>query len=133
MSQKRGKVIMVHHEITGDTLHLTVEGMDKVWALKSQLSISLRNITGVRLDGEIVKRWWHGLKVPGTSIPGVITAGTFYQDGKRVFWDIHHPQEAVVLSLDHETYDELVIEVEDPAAFVREVEEKTRSGSVFSG
>lgn len=124
---------MVHHEITGDTLHLTVEGMDKVWALKSQLSISLRNITGVRLDGEIVKRWWHGLKVPGTSIPGVITAGTFYQDGKRVFWDIHHPQEAVVLSLDHETYDELVIEVEDPAAFVREVEEKTRSGSVFSG
>jgi hypothetical protein len=124
---------MVHHEITGDTLHLTVEGMDKVWALKSQLSISLRNITGVRLDGEIVKRWWHGLKVPGTSIPGVITAGTFYQDGKRVFWDIHHPREAVVLSLDHETYDELVIEVEDPAAFVREVEEKTRSGSVFSG
>ena len=71
--------------------------------------------------------------MPGTSIPGVITAGTFYQDGKRVFWDIHHPQEAVVLSLDHETYDELVIEVENPAAFVREVEEKTRSGSVFSG
>jgi hypothetical protein len=124
---------MVHHEITGDTLHLTVEGMDKVWALKSQLSISLRNITVVRLDGEIVKRWWHGLKVPGTNIPGVITAGTFYQDGKRVFWDIHHPEEAVVLSLDHETYDELVIEVDDPAAFVREVEEKTRSGSVFSG
>ncbi len=124
---------MVHYEITGDTLHLTVEGMDKVWALKSQLSISLRNITGVRLDGEIVKRWWHGLKIPGTSIPGVITAGTFYQDGKRVFWDIHHPQEAVVLSLDHETYDELVIEVEDPAAFVREVQQKIRSGSVFSG
>jgi len=124
---------MVHHEITGDTLHLTVEGMDKVWALKSQLSIPLRNITAVRLDGEIAKKWWHGLKMPGTSIPFVITAGTFYQDGKRVFWDIHHPQEAVVLSLDHETYDELVIEVEDPAAFVREVEEKTRSGSVFSG
>jgi hypothetical protein len=128
---------MVHYEIihesAGDTLHLTVEGMDKVWALKSQLSISLRNITAVRLDGEIVKRWWHGLRVPGMNIPGVITAGTFYQDGKRVFWDIHHPQEAVVLSLDHETYDELVIEVEDPAAFVREVEEKIRSGSVFSG
>lgn len=124
---------MVHHEITGDTLHLTVEGMDKVWALKSQLSIPLRNITAVRLDGEVVQRWWHGLKLPGTSIPGVITAGTFYQDGKRVFWDIHHPREAVVLSLDHETYDELVIEVEDPAAFVREVAEKTRSGSAFSG
>jgi hypothetical protein len=119
---------MVHHEITGDTLHLTVEGMDKVWALKSQLSIPLRHITAVRVDDEVVKGWWHGLKLPGTSFPGVITAGTFYQDGKRVFWDIHHPQEAVVLSLDHETYDELVIEVADPAAFVREVEERIRAG-----
>ncbi len=112
---------MVAHEINGDTLHLTVEGMDKVWALKSRLSIPLQHITGIRVDGEIVQGWWHGLKVPGTSIPHVITAGTFYQDGKRVFWDIHHPEEAVVITLDHETYDELVIEVEDPASFVREV------------
>jgi hypothetical protein len=116
------------HEITGDTLHLYVQGMDKVWALKSQLSIPLRHITAIRVDEEIVKKWWHGLKLPGTHIPFVITAGTFYQDGKRVFWDIHHPKEAVILSLDHETYNELVIEVDDPAAFVREVEAKIRSG-----
>ena len=106
------------HEIKNGTLHLTVEGVDKIWALKSQLSIPLTHITGVRVDSEIVKGWWHGFRVPGTSIPGVITAGTFYQDGKRVFWDIHHPAEAVVVSLDHETYDELVIEVENPEAFV---------------
>jgi len=29
-------------------------------------------------------------------VPGVITAGTFYQDGKRVFWDVHHPEKAIV-------------------------------------
>jgi hypothetical protein len=117
---KKGKDTMVY-EIKDGTLHLIVEGLDKVWAFKSQLSIPLTHITAVRVDAEIVKGWWHGLRMPGTSIPHVITAGTFYQDGKRVFYDIHAPEEAVVLSLDHETYDELVIEVENPTAFVREL------------
>lgn len=109
------------YEIKDGTLHLVVEGMDKVWAFKSRLSIPLTHITGVRVDSEIVKGWWHGLRLPGTSIPHVITAGTFYQDGKRVFYDIHAPEEVVVISLDHEKYDELVIEVEDPRAFSREL------------
>jgi hypothetical protein len=119
MSSKEGDTMT--HEIKDGTLHLTVEGLDKIWALKSQLSIPLTHITAARVDSEIVKGWWHGFRVPGTSIPGVITAGTFYQDGKRVFWDIHHPAEAVVVSLDHERYDELVIEVENPGAFVGEL------------
>jgi len=109
---------MVRAEFTGDILHLHVEGMDKVWAFKSQLSISLQHITGVRLDEEVAKQWFHGIKWPGTSLPHVITAGTFYQDGKRIFWDIHHPERAVVISLAHESYNELVIEVENPQAFV---------------
>jgi hypothetical protein len=114
------------HKIVDGTLHLYVEGMDKLWAFKSQLSIPLEHITAIRVDGEVVKKWWHGWRVPGTEIPYVITAGTYYQDGKRVFWDVHHPKEAVVISLDHEKYNELVIEVEDPGAFVQEVQEKIR-------
>ncbi len=81
----------------------------------------MTHITGIRVDSEIVNEWWHGLRLLGTSIPQIITAGTFYQDGKRVFWDVHHPEEAVILSLNHEMYDELVIEVKDPRAFSREL------------
>jgi hypothetical protein len=113
---------VVKPEIAGESLILHMEGMDKVWALKSQLTIPLKHITGVRLDEDVVKKWYHGLRMPGTSIPGVITSGTFYQDGKRVFWDIHHPAQAVVLSLAHESYNELVIEVENPAEFVAELQ-----------
>jgi PH (Pleckstrin Homology) domain-containing protein len=116
------------HEIIGGTLHLHVEGLDKVWAFKSQLSIPLEHITAIRVDSEILKGWFHGLRVPGVSIPHFLIAGTYYQDGKRVFWDVHHPQEAVVISLNHEKYNELVIEVEDPGAFVKEVQEKMGAG-----
>lgn len=53
---------MVKPEIVGDTLHLHVEGADKVFALKSQLSIPFEHINGVRVDAEIVSGWW-GLTV----------------------------------------------------------------------
>lgn len=109
---------MIEPEILDGNLILRVEGMDKVWALKSELTIPLAHVKGARVDTEIVKGWWHGLKMPGSNIPGVLTAGTFYQANKRVFWDIHHPESAVVILLDHESYDELVIQVEDPKGFV---------------
>ena len=116
------------HKIVDGALNLYVEGMDKVWAFKSQLTIPLEHITAIRVDDEVVRKLYHGLRMPGVNIPYVITAGTYYQDGKRVFWDVHHPKEAVVISLDHETYNELVIEVEDPGSFVQEVQERIRAG-----
>jgi hypothetical protein len=52
--------------------------------------------------------------MPGTNLPGVITAGTFYHDGKRVFWDVHNPENTVVIELKDERYAELIVEVADP-------------------
>ncbi|MDR3642863.1 MAG: PH domain-containing protein [Candidatus Doudnabacteria bacterium] len=114
---------MIKTEIKDNILHLYVEGADKIWAFKSQLSIPLKHITGIRLDEEIVNKWWRGLKLPGVNIPYVITAGTFYHDGKRIFWDIHHPKQAIILSLADEKYSELVIEVENPEMFMQEIQQ----------
>lgn len=99
-------------------LVLHVKGADKLWALKSSLEIPLQHVTGVRADPSIAQGWWHGIRMPGTSVPGVITAGTFYQHGKRVFWDVHHPENTIVIELRDERYDELIVEVADPQASV---------------
>jgi hypothetical protein len=50
----------------------------------------------------------------GSNIPGVLTAGTFYQQGGIVFYDVHDPERTIVLELEHETYKRLIVEVEDP-------------------
>ena len=99
------------------TLH--VRGADKLWAFKSSLEIPLVHIAGVRADPEAACGWWHGIRMPGTNVPGVITAGTFYQDGKRVFWDVHSPEKTIVIDLHDERYNELVVEVDDPEEAVR--------------
>ena len=56
--------------------------------------------------------------MPGTNIPGVLTAGTFYQHGQRVFWDVHNPDNTVVIQLKDERYSELKVEDSDPKATV---------------
>ncbi|MGB2671484.1 MAG: hypothetical protein WA621_16495 [Candidatus Acidiferrum sp.] len=109
---------MVDLSVSEGNLVLHVHGADKLWALKSSLEIPLRHIVEIRADPSVAHGWWHGLRMPGTNIPGVLTAGTFYQHGKRVFWDVHNPDNTVVIGLKDERYEELIVEVADPQAAV---------------
>ena len=43
----------------------------------------------------------------------------FYQQGEWVFWDVHHPENTIVVELAHETYKKLIVEVADPEAEVK--------------
>ena len=104
---------MVRIELTETSLIAHVEGWDKLWSLKSRLEIPLAHVLDAERDEAEARSWWHGIRAPGTSIPGVITAGTFYEHGERVFWDVHHPENAIAIRLRDERYQRLVVEVAD--------------------
>jgi len=110
---------MVNVVVQGDRVRFEVEGWDQLWAFKSQLEIPLAHILAVRADPEPARGWWHGVRLPGTQIPGVLTAGSFYQSDGFVFYDVHDPERTVVIELDHEHYKRLVIEVASPADVVK--------------
>ncbi len=107
---------MVDISVSGDKLLLEVKGLDKLWSFKSHLEIPLVHISNVHANTEGISDWWKGLRMPGTHVPGVISAGTFYQDGKRVFWDVHNPNKAIAIELNDERYNTLIVEVADPDA-----------------
>ena len=114
---------MVNVKIAGGKLELTLEGLDKLWALKSHLSIPLDNVAAVRADPEITGEKGHtGLKLTGARLGERLIAGSFRQDGKTVFWDVHDPANAIVLDLHDEHYAQLVVEVADPAAVVAQIQ-----------
>ena len=109
---------MVDVSIQGDDVYFHVKGLHKLWAFKSQLQIPRHHITGARQDAEVLKGWWKGWRMPGTHIPGLLAAGTFLHEDKRIFWDVHNAERAVIIDLQHDEYDQLIIEVEDAAAVV---------------
>lgn len=112
---------MVDVTIQGDRAIFNVEGTHKLWSFHSQIAIPLTHITDVEANAEQAGRWWHGVKLVGTDIPGLFAAGTFYYHGERVFWDVHDPAQTVIVSLDHERYKHLIIEVADPATTVSQL------------
>jgi hypothetical protein len=101
--------------VSEGNLIVEVEGWDKLWSLRSRLVIPIHHVIRVYADPKIAESWWQGLRLAGTHLPGVITAGTFYHHGNWVFWDLHDPEKAIVVELRDERYEKLIIEVPDPA------------------
>lgn len=118
---------MVSVTVESDRAVFQVEGWDKLWSLRSRLEIPLAHITAVEANVDQVNQWWHGLKVLGTDMPGLFAAGTFYYRGELVFWDVRHPDNTIIVSLDHERYRKLIVEVENPAATVARLRDATKS------
>lgn len=112
---------MTELTINQNDLEITIDGFDKVWALKSHLTIPLEHILSVTYDPEIARAWWHGFRLPGTNIPGVLTAGSYYQHKEWAFWDVHDPEKTIVITLKDERYQKLVLEVADPQQTVTEI------------
>ena len=110
---------MIEIRIEGDKAAFEVQGWDQLWSLRSRLEIPLAHINGAHADPDPAMGWFQGIKLGGAGLPNIFRAGTFYQDGGLVFWDVHHPEKTIVVELNHERYHKLVIEVEDPQTVVK--------------
>jgi hypothetical protein len=79
-------------------------------------------VAGVERAADEARGWFHGFRAAGTNIPGVLTAGTFYHDGGRVFWDVHNADGAIAIRLHDEKFAKLVVEVPDPVGTIASIE-----------
>ena len=78
-------------ELSEDVLTITFEGWERVWTLRGRLIIPRCNI---------VHAEWHGepfeiqaaLRLAGTSLPGVLAAGTFFGQGMKQFLYLRRPK-----------------------------------------
>ncbi|MEO8898918.1 MAG: hypothetical protein ABI352_09080 [Candidatus Dormibacter sp.] len=119
-------------EVTDELLAVHVTGVDRILAFTSTITIPLAHVTAITQDATEAAKAFHGLRLPGTAIPGVLTAGSFLKSGEWTFWDVHDPGNAVVISLIHEHYSQLVVGVDDPATTVEAVSAVLRKVSSAS-
>lgn len=113
---------MAEIEIAGRTLVVHIRGVDRFLALQSRIEVPLEHIAAVEVNPQEAHAIFHGLRMGGTNVPGVITAGRFLQHGGWAFWDVRDPSESILVRLHDEGYAKLVIGVDDPAAAARAIE-----------
>jgi hypothetical protein len=121
VTKENGKVVFEADGIHTDELAPWERLLAKLWAFKTRLEIPQTHIRGARRDPAISESepGWLTPVLGGTSIPGRFAYGTFLQHGRRIFWDVRHPEKAIRIDLDHENYDELIVEVENPEEVIR--------------
>jgi len=105
--------------IENEQLIITMQGARKLFSLKSEVSIHLDNVTGVKrgLDWSELPGFFDSLRV-GSHVPGFYFGGTFFQKDNKAFYDVKRKENAVVIDIKNEDFDTLVIGVDDCEATV---------------
>ena len=118
---------MAEIEVSSDALAVRLEGWERVWALRRRIEVPVAQVRGARVDPEAA-RAPRGLRAPGTYLPRVITAGTFWRRRGRDFWSVRDPTKAVVIDLGGGPYARLIVQVADAAATAAAIEKRKTAG-----
>lgn len=96
---------------------ITPVGWSRVWTLRSRVQFPLSSIRSVRrAPADVGRGIWHGWRLPGTHVPGVLVAGSYYRNGRWEFWDVRVSKDrAIELELEGAPYARVVVDVGDPA------------------
>lgn len=97
-----------------DRLLVRPVGLMRVWALSRGIDCPTASIVDIGVSA--TKELHRGARLPGTYLPGVMTAGTFRSRDGRSLWIVGRHAEVLVIELTGERYRYLVLGVEDPKA-----------------
>jgi len=74
-------------DLSEDALHIKLEGKERVWAAKKSVTLTAESITNVEwMTGTVNRSRLRGLRAPGTSMPTLFYAGSFYRKSGWEFW-----------------------------------------------
>ncbi len=112
---------MVDIDITSLEVVLRPLGLHTLWAFTREVRVpwaQLKRVdVGVTPEARAMRS--RSVRMPGTSIPSLITAGSYRSMGKWAFWDVAgNGENAVTISTEGHRYAYLVVDVADPKATV---------------
>jgi hypothetical protein len=105
-------------DVYEDHLVVDVRGRDKILGYLSRLWFPIDHVVRAEADPNIEWAVWRGWRVPGIRVPGVR------------FYDMHGRRDkTIVIWLKDETYDRLIVEVQDPAKVVARISDAVEAST----
>jgi hypothetical protein len=110
-------------DLTEDRLTLTFEGAERFWAFKaSPVSVPRDRVTGVQ--NRLPPSTWKTLRAPGTMVPGLIKAGTYYTPAGKELWYATRAHKGDPLAIElagGEPYRWIALTIEDSVAWAERI------------
>jgi hypothetical protein len=94
----------MHLDLESHQLKITLTPIERLWAVRigKTITIPLTQIQQVSITAPSVN--WKELRSPGTFVPGILKAGTFYQNSIRSFWYTKPKMPVLTLELSPDAY-----------------------------
>jgi hypothetical protein len=96
-----------------DLVTVSLSAIEKAEALHGEVSVPRAAVVSARVVPDGMDEV-HGLRMPGTGLPGVIIVGTWRDKERVTFAVCHGRRPAVVLELAGQPYDRIIVTVENP-------------------
>ena len=109
-------------QISDGKLRIDLGDLEKVLAIKGGFEIPLENI--VEVGTEAHRTGWKETRAPGTHLPGVIKAGTYYTPRGKEFWYVTE-KGVLVLELENETYKRIVLSIDGNTEWAARIRKAT--------
>jgi hypothetical protein len=124
---------MVDLAIEGHELVLRMRGLRLLAALRSTIRIPLESIRAVRTRDGAADGMWKGWRMPGTHLPFLIVAGTYYTAGEKRFYDVRRGEPAIEIEAQRSAFDRVIVGVRDAGAATRLIREHVPHLDGFDG
>lgn len=102
-------------KIDGNNLVFEINGIDIILAIKRTITIPLDHVVSVSTE-KVPWAVFQQLKLGGTNVPGIVKDGRYLSSEGFMFFEMHHPDKCITVTLNHELYRKIIFEVEDKAA-----------------
>jgi hypothetical protein len=109
--------------LVGDRLTLQWEWYEQLWAFNfnQTFDIPLTHIEAVTIDEPLSS--WQEIRAPGSFLPGVIKAGTYYTNRGKEFWYVTSDRNYLVLALHDESYQRIILTLEGNESWQERIHE----------
>jgi len=107
-----------------EQLRIEFDFWEQVWSVRFNKlwEIPLANIEGATSDAP--QNNWREIKAPGSFVPGVIKAGTYYTDRGKEFWYVTKDSNYLTVELRNESYKRMILTLDENAVWVERINEK---------
>ena len=93
---------------------LQLDGMERMWAFKASFRIPYDCVEDVQAANDSGLSAIPGIRLPGTHIPGVIVAGTYFNMKEKLFLYVVKSRPVLKISLKGHSYDKVILSIDSP-------------------
>ncbi|MCL4445557.1 MAG: hypothetical protein M1134_01580 [Actinobacteria bacterium] len=112
---------MAEMQVEGAEIVVALSAFEKVEAVHGEVRLALADLQGAEVLDDVIHAV-HGLRAPGTGVPGLVAVGTFREGGKKLFAVVHHnTPRGVRLRFQDGGFDEVIVGCDDPEAVVAQL------------